>query len=815
MFRELRLAVRRFAGQRTFALTAVATLAVGIGATTAIFSTVNATLLRPLPYPRAQDIYKVNTRFVDGRWTSGRMTTGYIAGIAESAPSVVAAVGVFNGDAVVLADDGRNVQVLQHGVSEGFFDLLGVPMAAGRAFRPEEHAGGPAAPGVVISDRLWARLFGRDPAAIGRSLRMATGEAPIVGVTPPEFDVPEGTDLWVPFSLGPNGVSHTLQSYLRVEPGTTEERLAEELATVMVTLTERFPGAATGRAFVVQSLNESIIGDLGTILLVVLWGAVLLMVLGCANVATLVLARGLTRTRELAVRCAHGAVRSVIVKQFLTEAFVLSAAGTALGLLLAFFGVRALLAFGAADLPRLEQVPFDFRVLAFTAAVLAFTTLVVALIPAGRLATPDIRGLLQDSGRSSTGTGGTRVALSGLVVAEIALGIALVSGAGWLARSYANLAETDPGFTPDGRLVFEALLTGSLYAPPPQIIEGPDGRLMLDPEWVPTGTPRSWLEGLEERLLGTGQVTAVGAATTRPFGIDWDVGYYIASPGEDYDPERQETVQRRGVSPDYFGAMGTPVVMGRALGIGDGFDAAVVSEEFVRRYLRGRNPLESTFAWGFPSVDFDNVVRIVGVVADVKYTDLAAEPEPNFYQLAYPQRANVAVATTLADPMAFVPTLRSAVAELDPSIPIDIRPLQDVHAAQLVRQRLGLMLMITFALVSLGLAAIGIYGVVSHATTQRSKELAMRLALGATPGGLVKLVITQGRGVALVGAVAGLAASYVGGRVVAARLVGVRAVDPLVLSVASVAVLGVALLGYLIPAARAARTQPAVSLRLE
>ena len=808
---RLRIAIRRLVRRPTFTLAAVGTLAVGVGATTAIFSTVNATLLRPLPYARAQDIYTLNTRFVDGRWTSGRVTGGYVAGVDEGAPSVMRAVAVANGEAVVLADDGRNRQVLTQAVGEGFFDLMGVPMIAGRSFTPEDHGGGG---GAIISDRLWEQIFGRDPAAVGRGLRMATRTVTVVGVAPSDFDVPQGTDVWFATTMSPAGVSHVYQAYLRVVPGTTQDRLEEELAAAMLGITERFPGAATGRAFVVRTLNDAIVGDLGTILLVVLSGAILLLILACVNVATLVLARGVTQTKELAVRSAHGATRSSIVSQFLMEAFLLSAAGTALGLLIAFGGVQALLAFGAADLPRLGEVPFDVTVLLFVAGTLALATVLVALLPAARLANPDIRGLLSESGWSSTGTSGTRRLLSGLVVVEIALGIALVSGAGWLTRSYLNLAETDPGFTPEGRLVFEALLSGSIYAPLPPIIETPDG-LRIDPDWIPSGSPLTWLEGLTERLQATGQVTAVGTANTMPFGTDWDVGYYIAIPGEDFDPERQDVMQRRPVSPDFFEAMGIPMLMGRTFLPGEEVAVGVVNEEFVRRYLPGRDPLATSFAWGFPVVNFNSVVQIIGVVADVKYSALSAPADPLFYTLGYSARPNVAVATTLEDAMLFAPTIRAAAAEMDASIPIEVRSLEDVVSAQLVRHRLGLTLMIVFAVASLVLAAIGIYGLIAHSTTERSAELATRMALGATPRGVVRLVVLQGGPLSLIGIVVGLGAAYAGGRVVSSRLFGVRAADPLVLAIAAVAVFGITLLAYLVPAMRASRIQPAEALKTE
>ena len=529
MLRELRITIRRLARQPTFTVTAIATLAVGVGATTAIFSTVNATLLRPLAYPQSEDIYTLNTTLVDGRWSSGRVTGAYVAAINESAPSVLRAVAVSNQDDVIVTDEGENRQVLVHLVTEGFFDLFGLPMAEGRSFTPEDHD----APVVaVIAHRIWSEVFGRDPAVVGQTLTLSTFPATIVGVAPPEFDVPERTDVWIGFRVSPVSVAHSFQGYFRAQAGTDPERLRSELATVMAGLAAEYPQAASGRAFVVSPLVDAIVGDLGPILVVVLAGAVVLLLLGSLNVATLVLGRGAAQVREVAVRVALGAGRWSVVRRFLTESCVLATAGTLAGLFLAYVGVRLLLVFGATQLPRLDQVPFDARVLLFAVATLVVTAVLVGLLPVWRLATPDIRSLLNESGRSIAGARGTQRLLSGLVVVEVALALTLVSGAGWLVRSYANLSETHPGFVAEGRLVFTALLSGSRWTPRPAIIQGPDGRPMLDPDQPPpTRSPQIWLERLTARLQASAQIGAVGSANTLPLRLDRDTAFYGVYPG--------------------------------------------------------------------------------------------------------------------------------------------------------------------------------------------------------------------------------------------------------------------------------------------
>ena len=809
MLSDLRLSFRRLVSQPTFTLTAVATLAVGVGATTAIFSTVNATLLRPLAYPRSEDIFTLNTTLVDGRWSSGRVTQAYVAAVNESAPSVTHAVAVFNQEDVILTGGTENRQALVQLVTEGFFDLFGLPMAAGRAFVPEDQT----ARVVIISHQLWDELYGRDSAIVGQTLDLVTSPVTIVGVAPAEFDVPADTDVWISTSLVPTNVAHSFQGYLRVRPGTTPDRLESELASVMAGLAEAYPQAATGRAFVVRRLVDAVVGDLGAILVVVLGGAVALLLLGAVNVATLMLGRGLAQSREVAVRVALGAGRWPVLRRFLTESFLLAMFGTLSGVLLAYLGVRMLLVFGVSQLPRLDQVPFDARVLGFAATTLVVMTVLVGLVPAGRLATPDIRGLLNESGRSVAGSRGTRRLLSGLVVVEVALAIALVSGAGWLVRSYANLADSDPGFVSDGRLVFTALL-GRDWSPRLRVIQGPDGP-MLDPDQPPPArSPQLWLETFAERLRASGQVEAVGSAVTLPLRADRDSAFYVGVPGDSYDPTQQDTAHRRVVSPGFFEAMGTRLVAGRRFEASDlaanssavASSVAIVNEAFVRRYLSDREPVNATFAWGFPLVDFDRTMTVVGVVEDVKYRSLRDAPDPMYYVPAVGSRQTVVVETTVGDPAALIPSVRSALRAVDASMPVTIAPMATIVDAELLRHRLGLVLMSLFGLISLALAAVGIYGVIADATEQRSGELATRMAFGATPSAILALVMRQGRALAAGGLALGLAIAYGGG-------FEVRASDPAVLAGAASAVLAMTLLAFLVPAIRAARRTPLDGLR--
>lgn len=816
MLNQILIAIRRLASRPAFAIAAVATLAVGIGATTAIFSAVNATLLRPLPYPNADEIYAINTRLIDGRYTSGwdRLAGAQIVELNESSQTVDQAVLFLPGEFIMVNEDGTTETVTTASVSEGFFDLFGLPLALGRAFNADEHGARSIENlGAIISYRLWQRMYGGDADISTLRLRSIGPSVPIVGVTAPEFDAPPGTDLFIPMSFGDN-ISHNYQGYLRVVPGTTREALEAELPAVMARVVERFP-ISTGRTFVTRTLVESIVGDLGPILVIVLGGAILLLVLGCVNVATLILGRGATQTREMAIYAALGASRGRIIGRFLIDGVILSAIGTVLGLLLAYAGVRALFAYAGARLPRLDSIPFDMRVLGFALLTMAVATILIGLLPAIRLSTPDIRGLINEGGRSASASRGSRRLLGGLVVAEIALAITLVAGAGWLVRGYVALSERDLGFTPAGRLLFEAVLPSD------------------------TAAIRNLAEQLPERLAALDQVRAIGSGASLPLQPYTPPGVYVAVPGEPYDPNRQDVGLAGSASPQYFDALGVRLLAGRLLTEADRppppeiivdpetgiarivqtgpppLRMVVVNQGFADRYFPGQNAIGRRFATGVPLVNFESLYEVVGVVENVQYGNLTDPVRPIFYSISTIGPARIVLATDMKDPTELIPTIRSAVADIDPSIQAEITLLSDLVTDALAPYRLGLVLMLLFAVVSLGLAAIGIIGVVAHTTSERTRELATRAALGTTPGGIVALIVRQARSHAVLGTALGAVAAVIGGRIVSSRIYEVPARDPVILIVAGLAVLAITLLAYVIPAVRAARITPAVTLKVD
>lgn len=465
---DVRYSLRTFKRSPAFTAAAVATLAIGIGTTTAIFSIVNATLLRPLPYPHAEQLVDVHTRMVDGRVTTGLVANSEIVSL-KRLPMVEGAGGVsaFPQDSTLITDEGpRTVSV--RWVTEGFIETFGLPLQYGRAFNQEEHQ--PVqdlwATAVLVSHRAWMRYFGGDPGIVGRTIRLADIARPlsVVGVAAPEMDFPEGTDLWLNSRPPELDDSHNYLTVVRLRPGNSIPQL---LSAGNISLNElgKIVPAAAGREFVLTTLLSSLIGDLRPILLIVLAATVLLLVLACVNVTNLLLARGAAHAHEIAMRAALGAGRGRVMRQLVTQSLVLSAAGTVAGGALAFVFVRLLLTMTAGQLPRLDTVPFDGRVLLFAVSVLLVSGVAMGVLPALRGSDTDLKSVLNEHGRRTTSSASTTRAMSGMIVAEVALAIALVAGAGWLIQSFARLRALDPGFATDGRLVIEVRPTRILPQP--------------------------------------------------------------------------------------------------------------------------------------------------------------------------------------------------------------------------------------------------------------------------------------------------------------------------------------------------------------
>jgi predicted permease len=797
---DLRFAFRSLRKSPGFSLAAVGTLALGIGATTAIFSTVNAALLRPLPYPHPGNLYALRTALTDGRVTTGLLSPSELVRLNAPDLSIERAVGLIAQNVTLLRDDDAPVTAEVFGVSEGFFELFGLPMSVGPGFTPEQFsADGP--PVAVISHRVWQDLYGGAPDVVGKPIRFAEFSTTVAGVAPQGFDTPHGADFWLNIRLNPQGVGHSFEGFMRIRDGASLERVESEMAGVMAGLARDFPASAQNRVYVVRPLVESIVGDLGPILIVVLSATALLLALACVNVTNLLLARGAARAREMAVRIALGAGRRRIARQLLTESAVLATTGAVVGVLLAYVGVRLLSAAGASTLPRLDAVTFDANVLLFALLALVASGLVVGFAPAIRLAATDVRTLLNESGRSASGGRGTARWLGAMTVAEIALAVTLVAGAGWLIGSFASLRATDPGFVAERRLYFDTSLFGERYQNPGVVVAG-------------------WRE-LRDRLRAIPGVEAVGSTSNLPLRSGPENSLFVELRGEPMNPENPYGARQRTVSPGFFDAMGIRLVAGRDVSEDDGPEAvrvAVVNETFVRRYLAGRDPIGVRFSSGYPTINPESESTIVGIVADVRQKSIDEPAEPAFYSAIgqAPGRRHVMVLRTAAmGDAALQGPIRAAVSGFDPQIATDVRPLSALVESGISRQRLGMTLMLVFGVAAVVLAAVGIYGVVAYAATQRVGEMATRLALGATPWTVFWLVLRQGRILVVVGAALGLAAAYAAGRLIASRVYEISTTDPAVLGGAVAVVALIAIAATTIPAIRAARLDPSRVLRPE
>ncbi len=797
LLQDLRFALRNLRRTPAFPLAAIATLALGVGATTAIFSTVNAALLRPLPYPGARDLYALRTTLTDGRVTTGMLASSEIARLNDPSLSIVRAAGLQPQEATFLGPDGTPRRTRVYAVTEGFFELFGLPMAVGTVTPEQIVTNGP--PTVVISHRIWRDQFGSDPAIVGKPIRFAEIATTIAAVAHPDFDTPHNADFWFQIRADPQGVQHSLEGYMRLKPGTNVERARSEMASVMSGLARDFPSSAKSRAYVVRPLIEQMVGDLGPILIIVLSATGLLLLLACVNVTNLLLARGAARAREMAVRVALGAGRGRIVRQLLTESVLLAVAGAAVGLLVAYVGVRLLLRFGAATLPRLDAVPFDANVLLFALITLIVSGVLVGFAPALRLARTDVRALMNESGRTASGGRGTARWLNAMTVAQIALAIMLVAGAGWLIRGFEQLRATNPGFVADKRLVFDVSLQGPKFNNPAAVMAG-------------------WNE-VFDRLRSIPAVTAVGATSAFPLRGTQENSLFVQLRGETFDPAQPMQSRQRFVSPGLFKAMGVRMLAGRDFTMDDRQGAtpvAVVNETFVRRNLSGKDPLTVQFTFGYPTVDPAREVKIIGVVDDVRQKSLSEPGEPAFYtsSVQFTQRRQaVVVATTLSDMTPLRSAIRDEMRKFDTLMAVDFESAPEIVATTLRRQELGMTLMLLFGAAAVALAAVGIYGVIAYAAAQRTDEVATRLALGATPLNAFWLIVKQGRTLAAFGTAIGLAAAYGAGRVVSSQIYQVRASDPAILGAATVLVVSVALVATIVPAWRVSRIQPSRVLR--
>ena len=781
-------AARNLIRSSSFTLSAVATLALGIAASTALFTVVNAVLLTPLPFPRASDLYAVRTYFPDGRFTSGMVAAAEVLAL-QRVPGVAGAAAALRVDSTI-ARDAEVRPVTAYGVSERFFELFQLPLPIGRGFLPADHV--PRAPGsVVLSHRLWTSAFGSRSDIAGTSVAVNGRPMTIVGVAPAELDRPEGADLWFNIALSNDDIGHVFDAYMRLEPGVAVASLRDPLAAAMQALGRRFPDQNVGRAYAVRPLLTQTVGDLAPVLLIVFGATGLLLLLATFNVANLTLARGAAASRDVALRLALGASRQRSVRECLAEALLISAIAGVVGTLAAFGFLKIALQFGADRLARVGSVHLDGRVLGFVLLAVVAATIIPGVLPALRSAGLNTSMILNEGGRALSASTRTRRTLRLFTVAEIAFSVLLVATAIRLIRSYDNLQNVDLGFQVGRQLVIDTMRPFRPGTPP----EFQD----------------RWSAAIEERLKGLG-ARHVAFASSLPLQRELDSTTFADVLSRRDPPENRPNGRRRTVSAGFFQAMGIPLLRGRTFSPADGPDGervAIVNEAFVRRFLPGRDPLSERLG-SLTAVRVGNrfqpvPARIVGVARDVRFASVAAPAEPTIYlpiTQSFVNRWSIVVTMPDGDPERYVPAIRAALRELDPSAPAEFSMLADRVTPALNNQRVGMLSMSAFGIAALILAMVGIFGVVAFGVAQRQNEMAIRLALGATGARLFWMMLGEsGRTIAAGTIVGGLGAIWMGA-LMSRYVYQVSPADVRVLFESAAVVAAAALLASCLPIAR-------------
>ena len=796
---DLRYGVRILIKNPGFTLVALLTLALGIGANSAIFSVVNSVLLRPLPYHQPDRLVMVwhnNTK--EGKPDDFIAYPSFLDLRAQSQRLEDAAALTPLWRFVLPGSDGHE-QVDGHWVSSSFFQVLGVQPLKGRGFTANEDRPG-GVPAVIVSYRLWRNHFDGDPNILGRAVPLNNSAAPIVGVMPPGFRFLDDVDLWAPLSQNPflergRGV-RLLRMVGRLAPGATVAQAQAEMEGIAGRLERAYPDTNTGLGARVIALDDQLVGGIRLALLVLMAGVGCVLLIACVNVASLLVARAAAREKEIALRSALGAGRLRLVRQFLTESVVLALLGGAGGLLCAFWGLRLLRGLSPPGLPRVDEISLDGAVLGFTLLVSLLAGLVFGLLPALQLSRGSLQESLKEGGRT-TATGGTSRIRNVLAVAEMALALALLVAAGLLIRSFARLIHVDPGFRSDHVLTMQ-LSVPSSYSQPGQ-------RLALYKEMF-------------ARLEALPGVASAGGVTRLPLGAG--VTTTLEIEGRPVSPGEQPEIEFRRASTHYFAAMGIPLRTGRVFTERDTAAAppvAVITEGAARRFWPGENPIGRRVRF-LPGGSDAPWYTIVGVVGDVKHFGLDAEARPELYMHfdQGPPGGPLLAIRTSGDPTNLAAAARRELRRLEKELVISrVKTMTELVSESVAQRRFHALLLGGFAAVALALAAVGIYGVMAHAVTQRTHEIGVRMAMGAQPGDVFRLVIGQGMLLALLGVGIGLVSALGVTRFLERLLFGVEPMDLLTFGAAALFLSAVAFVACYVPARRATRVDPMAALRYE
>lgn len=802
LWQDLRFGARMLVKQPGFTLIAVLTLTLGIGANSAMFSVVNALLLRPLPYPNPQQLLWVEEAS-SGKKSQPAWGAHFLAWQARS--QTLAGIAQVNGAVRTLTGAGEPERIAVGEVSASFLPLLGAqPLPGGRNFTAAEDAPGGERV-ALLSHALWQRRFSGAPEMVGKTITLNEANYTVLGVLPASFRFSAEFDVWVPLALNPQaelvGPNQSFQTTIaRLKPGVSLEQARAE----MDTLAQQFEATRAEPKLRLESRTQltrwqdQLLGNLQRPLLILLGAVALILLMACANVANLLLARGVTRQKELAIRAAIGASRARLLRQMLAESLLLALLGGAAGLLLAAWLTRLLGALLSTDaiggLARVTTITVDWRVLGFTLLVSLLTGLLCGWLPTFQLARPDLTHALREGGRSSFQSQGLR---SVLMVSEIALAMMLLIGAGLLLRSFVQMLKVDPGYRA------ENLLTA---------------RLALPSRYNEKAQRVQFYDRILQRVSALPGVTAVAATSHLPL-TNYNMGSFLRVEGRSYQAgEQPPGAPVAAVNPDYFRTMGIGLRAGRFLTDGDADSApsvALLNETLARQLFPNEDPLGKRLAIAGSGAEW---TTIIGVVSDVRHHGRERDIEPSVYlsyrQLPRPSMSLLLRSTT--EPASLTSALRQALSEVDPALPLyDVQTMEERLTHSVAARRFNLLLLGVFAALALLLASVGVYGVISYVVTGRTHEVGIRLALGAQRADVLRLFLQQGMTLVLLGVGVGLAGAFALTRVMSSLLFGVKASDPLTFGGVAVLLSLIALLACWLPARRATKVDPLIALRSE
>jgi putative ABC transport system permease protein len=798
---DILYAVRKLRGSPLFTLTAVLTLALGIGANTAIFSVVNGVLLKPLPFPQQDHLVRIQFR---QQGHGDASTPPDLADFRTRARTFEGFANYEGLTANLVREHAEPERVAGSQVSANWFSLLRVRPLHGRFFATGEDT--PSAPLVVVlSEPLWRRDYGADPAIVGKQIQINAQLVTVVGVAPDGQGYPMSAELWMPTRFSVADLSDKtrgarwLSLLGRVKQDASLETADAEVDRIERQMEGLFPEQFRERRAQAIQLQSAIVGDLERPLYVIMAAVAVVLLIACANVANLMLVRATAREGEMAIRTALGAGRSRLVRQLITESMILSMVGAAAGVLFAKWGMGVLIAMAPEDLPRVKAASIDGTALAVTAGAALLIGLLFGVLPAVQTAAGDLASALRAGARGTRTRRHTNRTKRFIVTAEVALAVTLLTGAGLLIRSFRELMAVDPGFQPDHIMTMRVLLPEKTYDTLPKIA--------------------SFAAQIESRIAALPGVRAAALGNAVPLdGSSFWLSFTV--PGRSPIRSSDEpSASIRMVTPKYFAVFGTPVLRGRAFTTNDRANApriAIVNQEFVKKFMPNEDPIGKRVRLGWTRDSVRQGGEIVGVVGDVRDDALESGANPTIY-LPFDQTPGegiVITARTAAPPASVTSALRGVVRDLDPTLPVyQVQTMEQHLASSVSRQRFYATLLGVFALVALVLAAVGLYGVIAYAVGQRTHELGVRVALGATGDRIGRMVIGEGVILTAVGVIVGLAASLVGTRLIAKLLYNVKTSDPLTFVAVALLLGVVAACASYIPARRAARVDPLVAMR--